>query len=70
MLMRRALELLIGGSAGHGLVEVNFIAVEVGAVNAGKLGYAFATVRRQPPHMPVPSTMMGFMDTVQGMPVG
>ena len=30
--MRRALELLIGGSAGHGLVEVNFIAVEVGAV--------------------------------------
>ena len=48
MLMRRALELLIGGSAGHGLVEVNFIAVEVGAVNAGKLGYAFAVaVQRQ-----------------------
>ena len=34
------LELLVDGAAGDGFVEVHLVAVEIGAVHAGKLGFA------------------------------
>jgi hypothetical protein len=43
------------------------MAVKVGTIHTGELGLA-STVSRQPPHMPVPSIMIGFMLTTVLMP--
>ena len=45
-------------AGGAQLVEVHAVAVELRAVDADELDLA-ATVTRQPPHIPVPSTMTG-----------
>ena len=50
----------------HGLVKIHQMAVKFRTVHAGKLHF-IAYGRRQAPHMPVPSTIMGFMLTMVGM---
>ena len=48
------------------LVPVDLVTIKVRAVDAGELG--LAADGEAPPHMPVPSTMIGLMETVVGMP--
>ena len=68
-LYRRALLCLVHGTAAHCTVKINEVTVEIRAVNACELGLA-ANGKTQPPHMPVPSTMMVFMETMVLMPYG
>ena len=51
------------------LAEVDRVAVELGAVDAGVAGLA-VDVTRQPPHIPVPSTMIALSETRVGTPNG
>ena len=50
-------------------VEIHFVGVEFGAVDAGEAGPAVVSTR-QPPHIPVPSTMTEFKLTTVLMPCG
>ena len=65
MLFHRGLFLrLVHRRAAHGFIEIDQMAVKVGAVDAGEPGLA---VDGQP-HMPVPSTIVAFMETMVLMP--
>ena len=68
-LYRRALLCLVHGTAAHCTVKINEVTVETGPSTQANL-VSPLTVRRQPPHMPVPSTMMVFMETMVLMPYG
>ena len=51
----------------HGLVEIHEMAVKLRSVNTGKFHLA-ADHQTTAPHMPVPSTMIGFIETTVLMP--
>ena len=63
----RSLALFIKAVAVHQLVEIDLMAVKIRAVDTCKFHLA-ADLERQPPHMPVPSTMIGLSDTSVLMP--
>ena len=52
------------------LLEIDAVAIELGPVDAGEPHHLRPTVTRHPPHMPVPSTMIGFNDTIVRIPNG
>ena len=66
---RRLLERAIRRQAVGEQREVDLVPVELGAVDAGVAGLA-ADETRQPPHIPVPSTMIALSETVVGTPYG
>jgi hypothetical protein len=63
---RFALGLAINRVALHEHVEVDALRLELRASHAGKLALA-VDQPRQPPHMPVPSIMIGFRLTIVQM---
>ena len=66
---RRALRLAVHRVAVREVLEVDRVGVELRAVHAGELAPA-AELTRQPPHMPVPSTMTELRLTTVWMPCG
>ena len=66
---RLLLEVAVGRKSVGQLAEVDQVAVELGPVHAG-VRVSPPTLTRQPPHMPVPSTMIGLSETTVGTPSG
>ena len=58
-------KLPIGGQSVGQQIEIDLVRVELRAVHAG-VSVSPPTVTRQPPHMPVPSTMIALSETIVG----